>query len=181
MGLIKRGRVWWMSFAYQGKQVRKSTGVTDKRLAEKIYYKVMTEIAEGKWFERLPGEEKTFRQMMERYLTEYSSQNKAPKSHVRDKSLADHLIRDFGGLTLAEIRPKYIAEYKQKRRENGAAPKTINNELALMSHAFNLAMKEWEWVRENPVSQVSREKGNNQIERWLTHEEEKKLLEASPQ
>lgn len=49
-----------------------------------------------------------------------------------------------------------------------------------MGHAFNLAIKEWEWVKDNPVSKVSKEKVNNQIERWLTFEEEKRLLEASP-
>ncbi|MGA2958560.1 MAG: hypothetical protein ABSF48_22890 [Thermodesulfobacteriota bacterium] len=50
-----------------------------------------------------------------------------------------------------------------------------------MSHAFNLALKEWEWVRENPVKKVSKEKVNNQIERWLTLEEEKRLLVSSPE
>jgi hypothetical protein len=53
--------------------------------------------------------------------------------------------------------------------------------LPLMSHAFNLALKEWEWVRENPVKKVSKEKVNNQIERWLTLEEEKRLLVSSPE
>ena len=36
MGLVKRGNTWWMSFMYQGQQVRRSTGTADKRLAEAI-------------------------------------------------------------------------------------------------------------------------------------------------
>ena len=36
MGLVKRGSTWWMSFMYQGQQVRRSTGTADKRLAEAI-------------------------------------------------------------------------------------------------------------------------------------------------
>jgi len=55
----------------------------------------------------------------------------------------------------------------------------VNNELRLLSHAFNLAIREWEWVEFNPVSRVSKEKVNNQLERWLTYEEEDKLLTAS--
>jgi len=90
-----------------------------------------------------------------------------------------HLLRFFGGLTLFEVRPNLIAEYKAKRRKDEAAPKTINNELVLMSHAFNLSIKEWEWANENPVTKVSREKVDNLIERWLTFEEEA-LLAASP-
>ena len=78
------------------------------------------------------------------------------------------------------ITPNRISEYKSKRREEGAAPATLNKELTVMSHSFNLAIKEWEWVKENPVNHVSREKVNNLIERWLTFEEEEKLLRASP-
>jgi integrase len=181
MGLYKRGSVWWMSFTYQGKQIKRSTETDDKKLAKRIFDKVKGEVAERKWFEKLPGEDRTFAEMMERYMTEHSARNKAPGSHIRDKSLSDHLVGHFGELTLAEITPSKISEYKTKRRGEGASPRTLNYELALMSHAFNLAIKEWEWVRENPVSRVAKEKVNNQIERWLTLEEQKNLLDKSPQ
>lgn len=169
-----------MCFTYKGEQQRFSTEATDKKVAEKIYHKVMTEVAEGKWFERLPGEEKTFREMMGKYMKEYSERNKSIKSHIRDKSVSDHLNQFFGDLTLSNITPKRISEYKTRRREEGAAPATVNKELILMGHAFNLAIKEWEWMKENPVSRVSREKVNNLIERWLTSKEEESLLAASP-
>ena len=117
---------------------------------------------------------------MEKYMAEHSARNKAQTSHIRDRSLKDHLLNCFGDLTLTEITPKLISEYKTKRREEEAAPKTINNELILMGHAFSLAVKEWEWVRDNPVSRVSKEKVNNQVERWLTFEEEKRVVAASP-
>jgi integrase len=169
-----------MSFIYQGKQLRRSTEASDRKIALRILDKVKGEIAEGKWFERLPGEDRTFREMMEKYMVEHSSINKAPKSHIRDKSLRDHLVAFFGDSPLSEISPRLISEYKTHRREERCAPKTLNNELTLMSHAFNLAIKEWEWVKENPVQKVSKEKVNNQIERWLTLEEEEKLLTGSP-
>ena len=180
MALFKRGQVWWMRFNYQGRQVRRSTEVTDKKLAEKIYHKVMAQIAESRWFDRLPGEEKTVRELLERYLTDHSARNKAATSHRSDRCLAAHLLRAFGDLTLAKLRPALIAEYKGRRRAEGAAPKTINNELTLLSHAFTLALKEWEWVTENPVRKVSKEKVRNLVERWLTLEEEARLLAASP-
>jgi len=49
-----------------------------------------------------------------------------------------------------------------------------------MHHAFNLAIKDWEWIKENPVSRVSKEKVDNLKERWLTLEEEERLLTSSP-
>lgn len=70
MALFRRGQVWWMRFMYQGKQVRRSTEVTQKKLAERIYHKVMGQIAEGKWFERALGDDKTVAELLERYLTD---------------------------------------------------------------------------------------------------------------
>jgi integrase len=180
MGLFRRGqRVWWMRFRHEGKLVKKSTKTTNRKLAQRILDKVKGDIAEGRWFERLPGEDKTCEEMMEKYLEEHSKKNKAPRSYQRDKSLRKHLVDFFGELPLVEITPSLIGAYKVKRREEGASPRTVNYELALMSHAFNLAIREWEWIQENPVKKVSKEKVNNHVERWLTFAEEKKLLESS--
>jgi integrase len=140
----------------------------------------MSEVAEGKWFEKLPGECITFKEMMAKYMVEHSAVNKAPLSHIRDRSLAHHLLEAFGDHLIMEISPSLISQYKTKRRGEGASPRTLNYELTLMSHAFNLAIKEWEWVKENPVRKVSKERVNNQRERWLTLEEEEKLLSVSP-
>ncbi len=95
MGLYKRGSVWWMSFICQGKQYRKTTETEDKKLAQRILDKVKGEIAEGKWFEKLPGEDKTFVEMIEKYMAEHSARNKAPSSYERDKSLKKHLVNFF--------------------------------------------------------------------------------------
>jgi len=180
MGLYKRGRVWWMDFIYKGRFIRKSAGTRNRKRAEKIHSKVVTEIEEGRWFDRQPGEKILFKEMMEKYMKEHSSRNKRAGSHRRDKSLAAHLLNFFGDKTVTMITPKDISQYKKERRESGAAAQTVNLELALMRHCYNLAIKEWEWTRDNPVQKVKREKVSNITERWLTYEEEEKLLDFSP-
>jgi len=180
MGLYKRGSVWWMSFTHNGEQLRRSTETEDKKLAIRIFDKLKGEIAEGKWFEKLPGEDYTFWDLMDKYLEEYSAVNKAKSSHLRDKGIAKHLREYFGNIILNNITSRQISEYKVKRRKDGVSPGTINYELTVMSHAFNITMREWGWVENNPVSQVKKENVNNTIERWLTLDEEKKLLLASP-
>ncbi len=180
MGIYKRGRIWWMRFTYRGHQYRISTTFTNKKKAEKVYAKNLNDIREGRWFGKMPGEEIRFREMMKKYLEDHSSKNKAPSSHRRDLGLAKHLNRFFGDFFITHITPKHLSKYKLMRREEGASPRTINYELSLMGHAFNLAIKEWEWVRENPVSKVSKERVINLRDRWLTFEEEEKLLWASP-
>ncbi|MDH5667670.1 MAG: tyrosine-type recombinase/integrase [Nitrospira sp.] len=178
MGLMKRNHVWWMSFMYQGRQVRRSTGTTDKRLAESILCKVKVQIAEGQFFERREEQDRTFGAMMDRYLTERSVL-KAPKSHLRDRQALNHLLPVFGEMVLAEVSPKLLAGYKAQRRIEGAAPATINKELQLVRHAFNIAMREWEWCRENPMHRVSMEPVQNEVDRWLTAKEEDALMAAA--
>jgi integrase len=67
-----------------------------------------------------------------------------------------------------------------KRREEGAAPATINKELGTVRHVFNVAIREWEWCRDNPMHRVAMEKVHNARDRWLTEDEETRLLGAAP-
>ena len=48
-----------------------------------------------------------------------------------------------------------------------------------MKKAFNLARRKWEWCTDNPVFRVSMEKENNTRDRWLTVDEEQRLLAAA--
>jgi integrase len=148
-------------------------------LAQRIHDRVAGQIAEGRWFEGLLGKRKTFKEMTDRYMSEYSISRKA--SSERDLSSLSHLLPFLGSYALSEISPKLIYEYKHRRRSEGASPCTINRELALIKHAFNMAIREWEWIRENPVSKVCMEKELVSRDRWLTYEEEEALLSVSPQ
>ena len=113
MGLYKRGQVGWMRFTFNGHRVRKSTETTDKKLAERIYHKILGEVAEGKWFKRPLGEDKTFREMIERFESEYFS-NLA--SYKGCRGYVKGLVSFFGDYTLSEITPRLISEFKIKRK-----------------------------------------------------------------
>ena len=181
MGLYKRGSVWWMGFTHRGRQYRQSTETEDRKLAIRIFDKLKGEIAEGKWFEQPQGERCTFKDLTDKYMAEYSAVNKAESSQRRDKSLFNHLNEAFGHYDLTEITPAMISDYKVQRRGEGVSPRTINYELTVMSHVFTIAMTEWQLTVDNPVKRVRKERINNKLERWLTTEEEAKLLKASPQ
>ncbi|MGH9783990.1 MAG: phage integrase [Terriglobia bacterium] len=175
MGLFKRNKVWWMSFMYQGQQIRRSTGAADRRLAGAILAKVTVQIIEGRFFDTLEEKTRTFGELMDRYLSEHAARKANPRQY---EGYARHLRAFFGERTLAEITPKLIVEYKNQRHTAGKAPATINRELAALKKAFNLAVREWEWCRENPVLRVSMEKENNKRDRWLSQDEEDRLLKA---
>jgi len=176
MSLYSRGCVWWMSFAYQGRRYRKSTETENRKLAKRIYDKVKGEIAEGKWFEKLPGEDKTFREMIEKFAEDCIP----PKSRKPYGSNLQTLLNFFGDCCLSAITPKTVSAYKGKRRAEGILAATINHELAVLKRMFNVAVKEWEWFHSNPIAGVSLETGVNERDRWITFEEEEKLLSNSP-
>ena len=180
MGLYKRGTLWWMRFSIQGKQIRRSTGTSDRKLADKVFKKVMGEIAEGDWFERLPGEEKTLSELFGKYLDEHSKPNKSGKSYVRDKAIAERMVKEFGDVTVAEVSAEAIFDYKRKRREENVAPATLNKELSFLRHALEMAVV-WEWLEINPAVRIPREKVKNRMERWLAPEEEERLLDSCPE
>jgi integrase len=169
-----------MRFRYQGRQIRRSTETTNRQQAERIYGRVLGLIAQGKWFDEPPAHDKRVTEMLDRYLTEHSAPNKAATTHRRDQSLAAHLTEAFGTIPVTELRPAQIAAYKASRRADGAAPKTVNDELGLLRHAYKLALLEWEWVADNPVLKVKREKVRTKPGRWLTPQEEERLLAVCP-
>jgi hypothetical protein len=77
---------------------------TEKKLAERIYHKVLGELAEGDLFERLPGEEKPLSELFCQYLNELSKPNKSDKSYIWDKGMVVRILKEFGEVTRARYR-----------------------------------------------------------------------------
>lgn len=180
MGLFKRkdSPYWWISFCYKGKQYRISTETTDKRFAEKIYAKVVSEIIEGKWFDREKSEYLTFDIMMEKFMKEHAPMV-SQSMQERYKHALKKLMAYFKDIRIKDITPALINEYIQWRLSQGVKNATVNRELAMLSKAFNLAVKKWQWCKSNPLSSIGKLPENNTIVRWLTEEEQDKLLKSA--
>ncbi len=171
---------WWMCIRHNGGRIQKSLGTANKKSAQKIKDKIKTQINEGNYFEKLAGHNKTFRDMMKRFMREHAPKVSISMQNSYNASLK-HLIPFFGDLTLLSISRKKISRYKEFRKEKGAKPATINRELAMLSKAFTLAIEDWEWINDKPFSKIAYEKENNGRDRWLTEDEEKRLLDNCPE
>src|SRR5688500_8204347 len=112
-----------MSFMFEGRQVRRSTGTGDRRLAEAILGKIKCQIVEGRFCEKPKAEPRTFFEMMDRFAAEH-----APKQATYPRLLiyVRHLKGFFGNSPLDRVTPKRIVEYKNKRYPDGVKPATIN-------------------------------------------------------
>lgn len=168
MGLYRRGEIYWFQLTFEGRRIQESLHTNNKKMAEKLYAKAMTEIIEGRYFEQNLAKSTTFDQMAKKYLEEHE--------HSRDVHTLKKLKAAFADMMLSEITTRRVAEYRRDRLKK-AKPATIYQELALLRRMFNVAIKEWEWFKDNPVSRLSFAVGNkNARDRWLTPEEEKTLL-----
>lgn len=125
----------------------------------------------------LPGKRHTFKDAIERYLKEQTVS-------IMKKG---HLLwwqKELGHLYLQDIRPAIITEKKQKLLSEPnvkgvvRGKSTCNRFLATLSHVMSVCMKQWEWLNENPVKKISREKEPRERTRFLSPEEISKLLEA---
>jgi len=70
---------------------------------------------------------------------EYAKANK--RSWLRDEQIMVHLNAAFGSMQLSDIGPFPIERYKIERAKI-ASPATVNREIALLKHMFNLA-EQW--------------------------------------
>ncbi|CAI4033496.1 putative Phage integrase [Nitrospira tepida] len=179
MGLFKRHKVWWMSFSYQGRQIRRTTGTTDRRLAESILAKIKVKLIEGQYFDRLEEQVRTVEEMMDRYHRERVI-GRSRHGERRARAMLKHLLPIFGQMTLAQVTPKELAAYKWRRLQEKAAPATIVKELAFLKAAFNMAIREWEWCRDNPVRRVSMGKVNNARVRYCDDQTLAQIYQACP-
>jgi len=179
MGLIQRGKIYHIDMVVNGQRIRKSTETSDKNLAENILSKIRTQIVEGKYFPKPPGERKLFCEMMERFIEEHQ-RDLSKNSKIAYGSALKHLLPVFAETPLIKITPGKIMTFQQKRLKEDAAPATISIEIALMSKAFNTAIK-WGWLDTNPCSKIEKLKINNKRVRYFKEGEAEKLYAVLPQ
>jgi len=107
----------------------------------------------------------TVRDLLERYRDTIVSDKRSV--HVETYILNAFLRQNIANLTLAQITPAHFSKYRDKRLSE-VQPVTINRELGVIKHAFDIAMREWDIpLRENPLAKLKKLKVNNARTRRL--------------
>lgn len=145
--------------------------------------RVEDEMVRGVYIDRAPSERMTLRAAMARYLAEVSP-TKGDGAAAREKSTARPILAAFGGYSLAAITQQLIAEYRDQRTITRSSrtgrllsSNTVRLELALLSHLFTVANREWGiGLGQNPVAMVRKPKAPKGRDRRLSAEEQARLL-----
>lgn len=177
MGIFNRqgkdGRVrWFVDFYYQGRRVRECVG-TSKTKAEKAMAVRKAEVVQGRYKFQCK-ESPRFKDFAQFYLDTYSV-NK--RSYRRERDIMTHLVKAFGPVRLSQMTPSMVEGYKVDRARV-VAKSTVNRELSLLRHIFNVALRDGR-IESNPVKDIKHFKVEGQKERILSQEEVQKLLDAS--
>ena len=163
-----------------------------KRDAEDWARRAEDEMVRGVYIDRTSAERLSFGDALDRYLSEVTP-TKKPGTQVAEKKKATPLRDYFGAYSLAAITPDLIAKYRderlatprtvrdgkkriQKPEAGTLSPNTVRLELALMSHLYTTAIREWQLgLVRNPVANVRKPAPGDGRDRRLSEDEEREL------
>lgn len=139
------------------------------------------DMVRGVYIDRAPAESTTLESAMNRYLKEISP-TKSAGSERRETVRAKPLLDELGDYALIAITPDLIGQYRDDRLALDKSGNTVRLELALLSHLFNIAIREWRMgLIYNPVAAVRKPAAGPGRNRRLLPDEEKALLAACDQ
>lgn len=142
-----------------GRKVRRSTGATNRREAEKI---------EREWKAEAESDAHTFEEVVAEYL--------GARPNARAAYAIQALRQHFTGMVMQDLAPADIADYKARR---DAAPSTVHKELATLRAALRYCQHERGWPVPANILKGRMPKLRDRGVRWLTRAEYDALLKAA--
>lgn len=92
--------------------------------------------------------------------------------------------KEIGNKPLKEVKPSLLAQKRDEllSKANDAGKwrsnSTVVRYLSSLSHVFTIAVKEWEWLRENPMLKITKPRESRGRTRFLDEEEKDRFLKA---
>ncbi|MEO1018932.1 MAG: site-specific integrase [Pseudomonadota bacterium] len=149
-----------------------------KRDATDWARRVEDEMVRGVFIDRANSHRQKVSVALDRYLAEVTPTKKSSTA-VREKRRAKILRQYLGDYSLTALTPELIGKYRDERIQEGKSASTVRLELALLSHLFTIAIREWRLgLIGNPVAMVRKPAPAPGRDRRLKSAEEKRLLKA---
>lgn len=137
--------------------------------------KTESEIERGLYICPIEAEQTTLGEALERYAREVAKNKKGAGQDLnRIKAWLRH---PWAKRSLMSIRGADIAKHRDERLEAGITPSTVRRDLAVLSHLFTVAKKEWGMESlSNPVQAIRLPSPNRARDRRLVKDEADRLL-----
>ena len=132
MALYRRGGVWWYEFWFAGRHIQESSKSPSKTLARTAQTNRRRELEQG--FNNVSDTRheriRAFGDVADEFFASYKL--RLPASAVYAEYAIDHLKRLLSGEMLVDFNEATVTKYQNDRLEEGAAPKTINEEVGFL-------------------------------------------------
>lgn len=151
---------------------------TFDRLTDAKKWAAATEsaIREGRHFKTTEAKKHTLAELVDRYIRDVLAKN--PKAAEDRKHHLQWWKDAIGAYALADITPALLGECRDRLMNEGRANATAAKYLAVLSHAFSVAVGEWGWLEISPVGKVKKPSLPRGRVRFLSDDERARLLEA---
>ncbi|MDQ2104569.1 tyrosine-type recombinase/integrase [Azospirillum isscasi] len=179
MTVFKRdgSEFWWIEFQYKGERYRRSSESTSKRKAEEMERKWREELRATALLGKIP--ELAWEDAIDRYFETVVKPRGNKSAAKRDLYVLNALKLELGAAThISALTAPVIVEYRDKLLSAGKAPATVNRYLAIIKAILRKAHTEWGALAVLPSFRLL--KLNNERYRWLTDDEEDRLLIHCP-
>jgi len=134
-------------------------------------------LKEGRHFQNAEAKRHTIADLLDRYERDELSKRNQRARDDRAPILA-WWRESIGVRLLADVTPALIAEHRDRLMNEGRAPATAVKYLAILSHAFSVAVREWGWIESSPLAKVKKPSLPRGRVRFLSDEERPRLLQA---
>lgn len=155
----------------------KTKTFSTRKNAEEWARKTESEMERGVFVCTREAENTTLGEALARYAVEISADKKgAAQERLRIEAWLRHPLAQQ---SLASIRGAELAKYRDGRLADGKSSNTVRLELAIISHLFSIARKEWGMESlANPVQSIRLPRTSKARDRRLRGNEEERLLDA---
>ncbi len=139
-------------------------------------------IRNGRHFKTSEAKRHTLTEMLERYARDVLPTK--PRTAPFQLRQLNWWKAEIGSYALADVTPSLIGQHADKLaagitvRGNPRSSATVNRYLAVLSHAFTIAVKKWEWLDDTPMRKVTKGKESRGRVRFLSDDERVRLLKA---
>ena len=153
-----------------------------KTLAMKWKRDTESSIERGIFTYERPGSRHTLSELIDRYIEKV-----LPTKPKNARNVRQHLLwwkQELGNYSLSDIKPNLISQKRDDLlssltcKNRPRSPTTVVRYLASLSHALSIAVRDWEWMQENPILKISKPKISNERTRFLSDEERIRLIRA---
>ena len=173
----KRGNAWKAQIRRKGYPTATATFDT-KAEAQRWANGIEGDMARAKHIDTREADRTTLLKALNRYLEEVTPEKKGEKQEkVRINRWIKHPLaeKSLGAITSSDI-----AAYRDERLKQNVATATVRLELAVISHLYTVAAKEWHMAGlQNPCTNIRLPKGSKERDRRPTTLELKKIYEAA--